>query len=412
MVRLNLYKRLLRHILITYSGLLNTDAVYQDIADFIDADNVDDAANQLILLHSLPETLHPLLLSIRNADDAVLPVTIQSDFKRILLYEGWMNGKKYERCFYYCSPSLFVMDSDYLYNQKIDEGYPQQIWLYIEKLCLNKTDSEDFIKGIVQQKRHTYLLAYNKRALGYSPNAKVSVEELFSFALSASLHEKRPILFHKKLFYDTSSISLPNFQYDKNVTYQQYYDIYDAINDWLQSKDILSAFLRIYQIVEFLIYRQQMSEIIKVSTIKQSFLRSVKTMNKKFEETEKNTIVENIPIVFGTLTASPANIDKAEPFILKYYNKNRRGTRAYLYSGMSPNETSVGISKFIYDTRCSIVHNKEAEFHISYNNYEEYKEIVPLMKEVHNQLAKKVWTLINTPGSTISYEDNRRIDLF
>lgn len=34
------------------------------------------------------------------------------------------------------------------------------------------------------------------------------------------------------------------------------------------------------------------------------------------------------------------------------------------------------------------------------------------MREVHGQLAKKVWVLINTPGSTISYEDNRQIDLF
>ena len=188
--------------------------------------------------------------------------------------------------------------------------------------------------------------------------------------------------------------------------------IYDVINDWLHSEDILSAFLRIYQIVEFLIYRQQMSEIIKVSTIKQSFLREVKNLNKRFETGERATIVENIPIVFGSLTAATANINSAEPFIKKYFGKNKKGTHAYLFSTLNANEKSKGIARFIYDIRCSIVHNKEAEFHISYNNYEEYKEVLPLLKEVHDQLANKIWTLMNTPGSCISYENERYIDLF
>ena len=96
----------------------------------------------------------------------------------------------------------------------------------------------------------------------------------------------------------------------------------------------------------------------------------------------------------------------------KYFGMDKSHTHAYLYSGIRPNDLTPALARFIYDTRCSIVHNKEAEFHISYNNYEEYKDIVPLMREVHNQLAKEIWNIVNTPNSSISYENSRKIDLF
>lgn len=79
---------------------------------------------------------------------------------------------------------------------------------------------------------------------------------------------------------------------------------------------------------------------------------------------------------------------------------------------MNAADKSKALARFIYDMRCCIVHNKEAEFHISYNNYEEYKNVTPLLKEVHKLLAKKVWDLMNQPGSIISFENERYIDLF
>lgn len=412
MVRLNLYKRILKYILANFSGLAATDALYQDVDDYIVADDVDNAANNLERAPNLPDALRPLLMSIRNTDAAELYNVIQTDFKKVQLYKKWDEHRRYERCFYYCSPNLFVMDANYLYSHENSVKYSQQIWLYLEKLCVKKSDCEDFINGLVHQQKHSYLMAYNKVALGYANNAIVHQEELFSFALSASLHDKMPIKFRQELIYDTKALALPNFQYNRSVTYQQYYDIYDAVNDWLHATDLLSAFLRMYQIVEFLVYRQQMSDIINISTIKQSFIRSVKNLNKKFDGNERTTIIENIPKVFGSLSANPINIGKAEGFIGKYFGMDKNHVHAYLYSGIRRNDLTPALARFIYDTRCSIVHNKEAEFHISYNNYDEYKDIVPLMREVHNQLAKEIWNLLNTPNSSISYGKNRKIDLF
>ncbi len=412
MKRLNLYKRILKHILTVYSRLPNSNVSYKDIIDYIDADNIYGATNKLLDIHSLPDNLRPIILSIKETDNAELFDIIKTDFKKVLLYEKWEPNKKYERCFYYCSDSIFVMDADYLYKQKNDKEYTQQIWLYLEKLCIKKIDCEKLLEGIVNQKHHSYLMAYNKAALKYSQNATVSKEEIFSYALYASLHNMKTIMINQELNYDISTLTFPNIKFNKNVSYQQYYDIYDVINDWLHAKDLLSAFLRIYQIVEFLVYRQQMSEIIKVSSIKQSFIREVKTLNKKFENSERSTMIDAIPKLFTSLSATEISIKKAEPFIKKYLGKDKNLTNGYLHKGLKPQEKRIGIARFIYDIRCCIVHNKEAEFHISYSNYEEYKNIIPLLKEVHNHIALEIWNLINNPDSLISFGKKRKIDLF
>lgn len=413
MVRIELYKSILRLILKDYSGLMVTSSDYQDINDYIDDDNVEDAAINLKNTPSLPKVFHPWLLSIIevSANPEAMIATIVS-FKKTLLYEKWGSDKKYERCFCYCSPSLFVTDSEYLYHLKNDNAYSQQLWIYLEQLCVKTSDRKELLKGIAQPKRGTFIMAYDKIALGYEINATVPKDQLCSYAYSASLHKKDPVKFNKGLEFDASAVHLSSYNYNKYVVYQQYYDIFDVINDWLHSIDILSAFLRIYQIVEFLIYRQQMSDIIKVSSIKQSFLREIKTLNKKFEQSERGTIVENLPIVFGELTATEHNIAKAEPFIKKYLGQDRHHIHGYLHPGMNVTDRSKALARFVYDMRCCIVHNKEAEFHISYNNYEEYKIVTPLLNEVHKWLAKKVWELMNQPGSVISFEKERYIDLF
>ena len=396
----------------SYSGLAKTSPDYLDIKDYLDSDDVVSAANQLKLQKGLSDIFLPWLLSIIGVDPATLSNDVQPAFKKVVLFEGWIDGKKYKRCFCYCNSSLFVVDADYLYKLERDKEFSQQLWLYLERLCSKRADMREILKAIKQQKHGKYILAYDKVALGFAQNAKVNHEELCSYAFSASLHGKTPVDYHKGLSFDASTIRLNAFNYNKSVVYQQYYDIYDVINDWLHAKDILSAFLRMYQIVEFLIYRQQMSDIIKVSSIKQSFLREIKTLNKKYELSERGTITGAFPVVFGTLTATNDNIDRAEPFIKKYFGKNKTKTRGYLNSSLNASEKTVALAMFVYDMRCSIVHNKEAEFHISYNNYEEYKVVLPLLREVHRQLASKIWDLINQPASVISYENNRYIDLF
>lgn len=65
----------------------------------------------------------------------------------------------------------------------------------------------------------------------------------------------------------------------------------------------------------------------------------------------------------------------------------------------------------IMQFKYTIVHNKESEFHILYNNYYDYKDIVPLMKSINDIMASKILEIINTPDVMIHYE-HRNLELY
>ena len=113
-------------------------------------------------------------------------------------------------------------------------------------------------------------------------------------------------------------------------------------------------------------------------------------------------IIENIPKLFPGLTLSAPDINNAHGFLDKYFEHTKSGN-VYLTSTLTSKDLEVAIAKFIYDVRCCIVHNKEAEFHILYNNYEEYESIIPLMNEINRQMVDKIFNIINTINSDIHY---------
>lgn len=198
--------------------------------------------------------------------------------------------------------------------------------------------------------------------------------------------------------------------YDKKVKYIEYYDIFDVFNEWLHAKDILTAFTKMYQVAEYMIYRSQMVEIISRSEIKQSFLRETKNLSDRYRNGERNTIITNFPNLFYGFTLDPAQVNMSWPFIDKYFDKSGSGNH-YLDCSKPQNEFDKGVARFVYDVRCSIVHNKESEFHIQYNNYEEYKSIVPLLISINKQMAEKIITIINTLNSPIHY-GKKSLDLY
>ena len=45
---------------------------------------------------------------------------------------------------------------------------------------------------------------------------------------------------------------------NNDAKYNQYIDIYDVISEWNDCKDVLSAFLKMYQILEYIVYRKEL----------------------------------------------------------------------------------------------------------------------------------------------------------
>lgn len=166
--------------------------------------------------------------------------------------------------------------------------------------------------------------------------------------------------------------------------------------------------MKMYQIAEYMIYRSQLVEIARSGDKKQSFLRAVKSLNTKYTLNERNTIIDNFTQMFNGFTLEHAEVMKSWTFVDKYFGKTRNGSH-YLDDTKPQVEIDKGVARFIYDTRCAIVHNKESEFHILYSNYDEYKDIVSLMKSINKEMVQKIMEVINKPNTPIHYESQNLI---
>lgn len=236
-------------------------------------------------------------------------------------------------------------------------------------------------------------------------------ENLYAFALASSMNNKDSIEIPQELVFSwgTNPI-LASFDYNKNIVYKEFYDIYDVFNDWLHATDILTAFIKMYQIAEYMIYRSQMVEIVNRANIKQSFLRETKNLSAKYVKSERDTIIANFSKLFNSFSLDPREVTASWSFVDQYFGEANGGGH-YLDTTKPQNNIDKGVARFIYDTRCAIVHNKESEFHIQYNNYEDYKDIVPLMRSINDIMAKKILEIINSLTPSIHYQ-SQKLELY
>lgn len=412
MKRLQLYKDFLKKILKSYSGLSSGSDKYVDIQDYLDDDNILSALDDLKSTPTLRQEIKPLLVSIDNyLKDGSLELS--DDILvcgQIKMFQKHQNIK-YSRSLIYFSNNLNVVETCTLYKEST-ETYTLNCIMFLETVMSDNSKQKSLLRELYKrEKEHTYIIQVNKTALGLSTNEANNFENLYAFALAASMNEKNAIEIPKGLSFSwgTNKILLV-FTYNKEIMYQEYYDIYDVINDWLHATDILTAFLKMYQIAEYMIYRSQMAEIINRANVKQSFLRETKNLSSKYTKSERDTIISNFINLFQNFTLDPTEVSRSWSFVDKYFGTTKTGYH-YLDLAKPQQDIDKGVARFIYDTRCAIVHNKESEFHILYNNYDDYKEIVPLMKSINNIMACKVFEIINTQGVKIHYE-HQKLDLY
>lgn len=412
MKRFQLYKELLGDILKSYSGIIKGTDDYDDIQDFLEDDNIIQAFKCLTTLTSLRNELTPLLTTICNfiedgSVDLSADISAVGQIKTFQLH----HNKKYSRSLAYYSANLNVVETCTLYKS-YDEMYSLECLMFLETIMASPKRRKDLLRELCKkEKKQTYIIQVNKTNMGLSTNEANNFENLYSYALAAYMNDKKVIAIPEELKFTwgTSPI-LSSFVYNKEIIYQEYYDIYDVFNDWLHATDILTAFLKMYQIAEYMVYRSQMAEIVNRANIKQSFLRETKNLSSRYTKNERDTIVSNFISLFHDFILSPTEVTNSWTFVDKYYGMTKSGNH-YLDSTNSQQDIDKGVARFVYDTRCAIVHNKESEFHILYNNYEEYQEIVPLMKSINVIMASKILEIINTQGTILHYE-HQKLDLY
>lgn len=412
MKRFQLYKELLWEILKSYSGITKRTDEYEDIQDFLEDDNISQALRCLTTSTSLRHELKPLLITIYNfiEDESVDLSDDVSVGGQIKIFQSH-HDKKYSRSLAYYSANLNVVETCTLYKSD-DETYSLECLMFLETIMTSPKRRKDLLRELCKkEKKQTYIIQVNKTSMGLSTNEANNFENLYSYALAAYMNNKKVIAIPEELKFTWGTAPiLSSFVYNKEIIYQEYYDIYDVFNDWLHATDILTAFLKMYQIAEYMVYRSQMAEIVNRANIKQSFLRETKNLGSRYTKNERDTIVSNFIILFHDFILSPTEVTNSWTFVDKYYGMTKRGNH-YLDATNSQLDIDKGVARFVYDTRCAIVHNKESEFHILYNNYEEYQEIVPLMKSINDIMASKILEIINTQGTILHYE-HQKLDLY
>lgn len=412
MKRFQLYNELLREILKSYSGITEGTDEYDDIQDYLEDDNISQALNCLTTSTSLRHELTPLLTTICNfIEDGSVDLSANlSVVGQIKMFQPH-HDKKYSRSLAYYSANLNVVETCTLYKSD-DETYSLECLMFLETIMVSPKKRKNLLRELCKkEKKQTYIIQVNKTSMGLSTNEANNLENLYAYALAAYMNDKKVIAIPEELkFTWGTSPVLSSFVYNKDIIYQEYYDIYDVFNDWLHATDILTAFLKMYQIAEYMVYRSQMAEIVNRANIKQSFLREVKNLSSRYTKNERDTVVSNFISLFHDFILSPIEVTNSWTFVDKYYGMTKSGNH-YLDVTNSQQDIDKGVARFVYDTRCAIVHNKESEFHILYNNYEEYQEIVPLMKSINDIMASKMLEIINTQGTILHYE-HQNLDLY
>jgi hypothetical protein len=412
MKRLTLYKDLFGFILNNYSGIPKGTDDYDDVQDYLDSDNVTYALSKLLTTGTLYSEIKPLLLTIQeNIDNS--NIDIDDDVYnrgKIKMFEKH-SDKRYSRCLNYFDNSLRIIETSTLYKNR-NETYSLECLLFIESIVADKNRQKKLLKELLRkEQKNTYIIEVDKSGLGLMKTEANNFENLYAFALASSMNNKDSIEIPQELVFSWgTNLILASFDYNKNIVYKEFYDIYDVFNDWLHATDILTAFIKMYQIAEYMIYRSQMVEIVNRANIKQSFLRETKNLSAKYVKSERDTIIANFSKLFNSFSLDPREVTASWSFVDQYFGEANGGGH-YLDTAKPQNNIDKGVARFIYDTRCAIVHNKESEFHIQYNNYEDYKDIVPLMRSINDIMAKKILEIINSLTPSIHYQ-SQTLDLY
>ncbi len=413
MKRVELYKNLLENILNQYSGIYKGSDDFADIQDYLEDSNIAQALDKLISTATLRPSLKPLLQTISDfmADGSVELEAIVHVFGYLKMFQKH-SDKKYSRQLSYFDNNLIVVETSTLYKD-VSETYSLECLLFMEMIMTNNDRQKKLLKELCYKKNgDTFIIQVNKVGLGLSEqDCKNKTGNLYAYALAASMNNKKVIDIPEELQFSWKTIPiLASFNYNKDIVYKEYYDIYDVLNDWLHTKDILTAFLKMYQIAEYMIYRKQMSEIVNRANVKQSFLREAKNLSSKYTKNERDTVISNFSKLFTNFSLNATEVQNSWNFVDKYFG-TKNGNH-YLDTTLSrQEEIDKGVARFIYDTRCAIVHNKESEFHILYNNYDEYKDIVPLMFSINKIMSEKIMEIINTVNPPIHY-NQQKLDLY
>ena len=391
MTRKELYTNILTTILSEHPDFVTNN---DDVQNELDVNGVEYALS-LLKTNLQEESLKFIVESmIANYNEDEL-----NNYEKYLVARETFQQFSQKRNFVWNSSELSVFNCD---NFLRGEEYKDSTMLAFEKICFEENSRKDFLNYIINNDgKNEYYIIYDRNIFNGVDTWKLYMYGLCMCINSGGHIEVNPALNCSPLQFNTTIF------FNSTAKYEQYIDIYDVISEWNCCKDVLTAFLKMYQILEYMVYRKEFVSIVIGANVKQSFVRQIKGLDKKFSNAERDTFVKGLPEVLSSFDGEiPDTLVTPDvvTFCTKYYQKNSNGN-TYMKPESIRDSAQINscISKFIYDVRCSLVHNKESEFHITTINYDEYASIVPLMWKIMEVVGKKIMETINDTGNRICF---------
>lgn len=305
--------------------------------------------------------------------------------------------------FAYNDPNISIIPACRLSHDKLryylDMEDGDEFWMAIERLwsCIHECEEKknQFFDCIEQtDEEHYYVIKRNE--------IPAESWRIYSAAcFKRTIENGFPIPDMLK-WNDDRIATLPTWDWENG--YEQYHEAFNILCDVQRTKDVLTRFLRVYQVLEFFTFRFKLREIAKGQATRNSFIaNAVKTV----EYISKNEL-KSLQIMFEKAFDGIPDIDVnedvpedcAQPAGTEYKLKD------YLSDKFAPHrsdwfelncscQTVKGIAEIIYKTRCCIVHSKESETHFTPNNIDEYKDLVPIMGVLIKVMQRELVNLIN-----------------
>lgn len=262
------------------------------------------------------------------------------------------------------------------------------LWQTIEP---NTDDAKDFWTQLSEKHLENYYLAIDGKAEKFDKQSEAW--RYFAFTYFYLINEDRFPL-PKDLEVEASKFK-EHLTMAENAKYEQFFDTFNVLNEVKHSTDKLGKYLKVYHVVEQFAYREKFLKLINDKKDKDcSLVRRIEALTDTFKQSETSVIVSSVQKLYPQLAVDlNAQIGSATDVLTP-------ACKTFLQQkyDISPEDDGTfsadSVGSIVYNFRNSIVHNKETEFHFTFNNVSEYKDIIGLLDFITNHLIDSIVQLI------------------
>jgi len=248
----------------------------------------------------------------------------------------------------------------------------------------------------------------------FIPNCEVqedNLKDFFQFVLLTNGYTfHRPIETNENQFINSAIKSI----LDCTKNFNQYQESAYILSEYNHTNDILLKYLLLYHIIENFMYRRPIAEMANTKFT----IRDFKRLYKSIDKDEIGTLL----VFFKKISDEQLFVDiTIESYVDSKLNdlrdlglldiKDFVSVLAFDFSNLKysagNNNPDKDFRKFIYQIRNSIVHNKETEFHLTHNSFQEFPELKKLFESfLLPTLENIIYYLIFKNGSIVDYPKN------